>query len=80
MNQKQIQETTIEVFKKVFGASTEVNEYSSADTIENWDSMSHIILIQELEQTFGIKFDLFEIIELRDVKGLVEYIYSKGGV
>ena len=32
---------------------------------------------QKLEKAFGIKFDLFEIIEIRDVKGLVDYISRK---
>jgi acyl carrier protein len=35
--------------------------------------------VQELEKTFGIKFDLFEIIDLKDVQGIISYIFSKKG-
>lgn len=77
MNRQQIQDKTLDVFKHVFGESQPVNEHASADTIDKWDSLNHIVLIQELENAFGIKFDLFEIIEIRDVQGLVDYIYTK---
>jgi acyl carrier protein len=77
MNRSLILEKTLEVFYKVFGDSSMINEYSSADTIDKWDSLNHVLLIQELESAFGIKFDLFEIIEIRDVTGLVDYICSK---
>ena len=77
MEKTAILDKTLEVFKQVFGESSEVNEYASSDTIDKWDSLNHILLIQELEKAFGLKFDLFEIIELRDVKGLVDYIFSK---
>lgn len=77
MNKLNIQHKTLEVFRTVFGQSAQINEHSTADTIEKWDSLNHIILIQELEKAFNLKFDLFEIVELRDVKGFVDYISSK---
>lgn len=77
MNRLDILEQTLDVFKTVFGESSRINENASADTIEKWDSLNHIILIQELEKSFGINFDLFEIIEIRDVQGLVDYIHLK---
>lgn len=72
-----IQNKTLDVFKSVFGDSPQINEKATADTIDKWDSLNHIILLQELEKAFNIKFDLFEIIDLRDVKGLTDYISSK---
>ncbi len=77
MNRLQILDKTLEVFRKVFGDTTKINEHASADTIDKWDSLNHVLLIQELETEFGIKFDLFEIIEIRDVQGLVDHIHSK---
>ena len=77
MNRKEIAKYTFEVFKKVFGENIQLNEQTSADDIHKWDSLNHIILIQELEKKFDLKFNLFEIIELRDVSGIIEYLFSK---
>jgi len=70
-------EQTLAVFRTVFGDIPHLNEQTSADDIAKWDSLNHVILIQELEKSFGIEFDLFEIIEIRDVAGIVDYICKK---
>ncbi|MGC9352352.1 MAG: acyl carrier protein, partial [Mariniphaga sp.] len=64
---------TLATFQKVFGAAEKIDEQMSADDIRAWDSLNHIILIQELEKAFNLKFNLFEIIEIRDVSGMVDY-------
>lgn len=68
---------TLATFQKVFGDAETINEQTTADDIRAWDSLNHIILIQELEKSFNLKFNLFEIIEIRDVAGMVDYIFSK---
>lgn len=68
---------TLATFQKVFGDAEPINEQTTADDIRAWDSLNHIILIQELEKSFNLKFNLFEIIEIRDVAGMVDYIFSK---
>jgi len=77
MDRKEITDKTLAVFKKIFGTQANITENSSAVEIDKWDSLNHILLIQELEKAFGIKFDLFEIIDLKDVQGIIEYIFSK---
>ena len=79
MDRKEITDKTLAVFRKIFGTQANITENSSAVEIDKWDSLNHILLIQELEKAFGIKFDLFEIIDLKDVKGIIEYIFSKNG-
>jgi acyl carrier protein len=79
MDRKEITEKTLTVFRNIFGFQANITEKSSAGEIDKWDSLNHILLIQELEKAFEIKFDLFEIIDLKDVKGIVEYIFSKNG-
>ena len=39
----------------------EINDLSSPETIESWDSMNHIVLIIALEKEFQIKFDETDI-------------------
>lgn len=79
MDQKEITDKTLLVFRRIFGNQANINENSSAGEIEKWDSLNHILLIQELEKVFVMKFDLFEIIDLKDVQGIIGYIFSKKG-
>jgi acyl carrier protein len=77
MYSEDISERVIEVFRKVFPNEKNIGLETTVDDIGNWDSLNHIMLIVELEKRMDIKFDLFEIIELRDVKGIVAHISSK---
>jgi acyl carrier protein len=79
MTRRETVSKTLATFQKVFGEAEKIDEQMSADDIRAWDSLNHIILIQELEKTFNLKFNLFEIIEIRDVAGMVDYIFSKIG-
>lgn len=45
------------VMAQIFGINEEsINDDSSMDNIEEWDSLRHINLIIALEQEFGISF------------------------
>jgi len=79
MTREETVSKTLATFRKVFGEAENINEQTTADDIRAWDSLNHIVLIQELEKTFNLKFNLFEIIEIRDVAGMVDYIFSKAG-
>ena len=47
-----------QVLANVFGEDSEsINDESSMDTIENWDSLRHLNLILALEEEFGVSFD-----------------------
>lgn len=48
----------------------QVNEKLSYQGVENWDSVGHMSLIGELEDTFDIMFDTDDIIDFNS--------YSKG--
>lgn len=72
-----VSEKVIEIFRKVFPNEKNIGLDTTVDDIGNWDSLNHIILVVELEKQMDFKFDIFEIIELRDVRGIVEYISSK---
>ncbi|SHF38706.1 acyl carrier protein [Mariniphaga anaerophila] len=78
MTREEIVEKTLDTFRNVFGEVDGLTEQTSADDIGKWDSLNHVILIQELEKAFDMKFDLFEIIEIRDVAGIVNYIFANG--
>ncbi len=62
------------IFKRVFSMST-VSGNVSVDAVENWDSLTHIKLIMELESVFGKEIDPDDIPHLyTDFNNILEYI------
>lgn len=52
----------LEVMSYVFEVPvSELNEDSSQDTIESWDSVKHLNLIVALEEEFGIEIPIEEV-------------------
>ena len=57
MDRKIIMEKIQDIFRDVFDDEELVVEDStSSDDIEEWDSLSHIQLVVAVEKTFGLKF------------------------
>jgi len=66
------------VMAAVFGISIEdINEESSPDSIDNWDSLNLMNLVVSLEEEFDIEFDDDEIVEMLNFKLIVEIIKEK---
>ncbi len=66
---KNIDERIKEVMSAVFEVDVDsINEESSQDTIENWDSIKHLDLIVSLEDEFGVSIPLEEVQNMRNVK------------
>ena len=55
----------------------ELTDATSANDIEEWDSLSHIQLIVAVEKTFGIKFTSLEIMKEKNVGERVDSILAK---
>lgn len=57
-----------EVFRDVFDDdSIVVKPATTADDIEDWDSLEHITLISAVEKEFGMKFKMGEISSMKNV-------------
>ncbi len=55
METREIKEKIINAMSAVFEVpADEINETTSTDTLENWDSLRHLNLILALEEEFGI--------------------------
>ncbi len=51
---------------------SDLSESSSPDTIESWDSLEHMNLILALEEELGFTFTEDQMVELVDLKTIVE--------
>ena len=66
------------IFRKVFHDETIfLNDGITASDIGSWDSLSHMLMITEVENAFSVKFKLREINRLKNVGTLIELIESK---
>lgn len=68
MTKEQIYEKLNEVFRDVFDdESICVNGTTTSNDIEDWDSLEHINLIAAVEQEFGVKFNMGQVVSMKNV-------------
>ncbi len=71
-------ETLNEIFRQVFDdPSIVVNRATTADDIDEWDSLSHINLVIAVESKFRIKFALGELQTLKNVGEMADLVDKK---
>ena len=70
----------VEAFVRALGVQKEqVVDSLRYQEIEKWDSISHMILIAELEDTFEIEIDTHDVIEMSSV-AKAKVIVAKHGI
>lgn len=80
MRKEEVFEKLNEVFRDVFDdEDITVTEATTADDIEDWDSLEHINLLAAVEQEFGIKFNMGQVVSMKNVGEMAEIIMSKIG-
>lgn len=66
------------IFQATFNDdSLELTEQLTANDVDNWDSLTHMILISDIEQEFDIKFKLKDLNKMKNVGALIEILSSK---
>ena len=77
MTREAIYEKLNEVFQDVFDdESIIVNAETTADDIEDWDSLEHINLVSAVEKTFGVKFTMAQVVGMKNVGEMVDIILA----
>lgn len=71
-----MKEKIIEILKDVFETEN-VDENSSQENIESWDSMHQLSLAFELESGFNISFEPEEIAKMKSVDDIVNILSVK---
>ncbi len=59
---------------------SQINDQSSPETIERWDSFNGLVLVDELEAEFKIKFTLDEVLDVRNVGDIKKHLRNHGVV
>ncbi|HRG59205.1 MAG TPA: acyl carrier protein [Bacteroidia bacterium] len=55
----------------------EIKDELSATDVEGWDSLTHMLIITDIEELFGVKFKLKELNKLNNLGNLIDLIISK---
>ena len=75
MTRDRIYEKMTEIFRDVFDdESIVLSDETTADDIEDWDSLEQINLLMAIENTFGIKFRLADVSGLENVGSMVDLV------
>jgi acyl carrier protein len=78
MEKKEIMEKLQGIFRTVFkNDALELTENLSADDIDNWDSLTHMLLVSEMEDTFSVKFKLKDLNRMKDVDDMIAVLVEK---
>ena len=79
LSKDEIIERLNDVFRDVFDDDTlEVDENTTADDIEDWDSIEHITLIGAVEDEFKMRFKMCEVSGMKDVGEMIGIIEQRG--
>ncbi len=66
------------IFREVFDDATLViKRETTADDIDDWDSLSHLNLVIAVEMKFGVKFALGELQSLKNVGDMADLVDKK---
>ena len=66
------------VFREVFDDdSIELTPETTANDMDDWDSIEHINLIAAVEDAFGMRFQMREVSGMKNVGEMVQIIESR---
>lgn len=78
MMREEILVNLTKVFREEFdNESIVLTEETTADDVEEWDSLEHINLIVAVEEEFGIKFTMSEVTGMKNVGKMVDIIEER---
>jgi acyl carrier protein len=59
---------------------SQIDDESGPETIENWDSFRGLILFEELESKFNVKFTLNELLNIKKIKDIKNILSVRGAL
>jgi len=78
MNKNEIVKRLTEVFRDVFGDdSIVITPSTTANDIDDWDSIEHINLIGAVEDEFKMRFKMREVSGMKNVGEMIDIISER---
>lgn len=78
MERTEIVERLTGIFRNVFTDNgLVITDEMTSNDVEKWDSLTHMLMITEVETVFGIKFKLKDLNKMKNVGNLIEIIQTK---
>ena len=63
------------IITRVFSISeSEISDESGPENVESWDSFNGLVLVDELENHFNIKFTISEITDVKNVADIKRHL------
>ena len=63
------------IITRVFSISeSEISDESGPKTIESWDSFNGLVLVDELENHFNVKFTISEIVDVKNIADIKRHL------
>ena len=73
-------EKLYQIISRVFNVDvSKINDETTPENLEEWDSFNFYVLLDELENEFNIKFDLDETLEIKKISDFRK-IFEKHGI
>lgn len=70
----------LEVFREVFqNDSLELAEGATFEDVPGWDSVAHVNLINAVEERYGVKFSIGEIMSMDSVAAIRQVLATRTG-
>lgn len=78
MNRQEIIEKLTPIFREVLKLKDlTLTADLNPNDVETWDSMANMSIVSKVQDTFGVKFSLKEMLKFTNVGNLVEMLESK---
>ncbi|MBP5271189.1 MAG: acyl carrier protein [Clostridia bacterium] len=66
-----------EIFSFVLDDEVSLTPETTAADVDGWDSLSHITLIGEIEDAFGFRFLMKEVVGMKNVGEMIDIISAR---
>ena len=78
MSNEEISGKVQEIFREVFQEPALIlRPELTAGDVEKWDSLTHLTMIAKVEEAFGFRFKLKEMMKLKNVGDMINVIQEK---
>lgn len=80
MTQNEIMDALHSIFRTVLkNDSITLTAETTANDVDGWDSVTNVMIIDEIEKQFGVSFKLRDIIKMKNVGDLYNKVLEKIG-